>query len=401
MARVTVLTQFFPPETNPAVRRVIPMLEALSRSHEVTVTTLRPSYPSPELYENGSAAASDARLPYRVRRTMTFRPHTRRLPLRALREQMMAAALGLAAARDRADVVFATSPSMFLGPAGWALARAKRARFVLDLRDLHWRLARELASDRTGRVTGLALGALERHMWWVVRRADLVVNATPGNTELLLAEGVRGDRILTVPNTISQDVLDELAPCAEVIPKERPVCAYVGLIGYSQGLEDFVDAARQVPEVDFVIGGDGSFRPELEKRARGLANVRFTGYLDRTALVDFYRESDILFVQTRASEYTNTAIIPIKLYEYMAASRPIVYAGAGLAVELLRDAGSAIAVAPGDATAIASAVRELAQDPARRRQLGSSGRSFVERTERREQSAERLAAAVDELVTRS
>jgi putative colanic acid biosynthesis glycosyltransferase WcaI len=398
MARVTVLTQFFPPETNPAVRRVIPMLDALSRSHEVTVTTLRPSYPSPALYANGAAAASDARLPYRVRRTTTFHPHTRLLPLRALREQLMAARLMLAAMRDRTDVVFATSPSMFLGPAGWALARTKRARFVLDLRDLHWRLARELADERIGRVTGIALRALERYMWWVVRRADLVVNVTRGNTALLVAEGVSEDRILTIPNTISQEILDELAPCAEVVPKDRPVCAYVGLIGYSQGLEDFVDAARQVPEVDFVIGGDGSFRAELEERARGLENVRFTGYLDRVALVDFYRESDILFVQTRGSEYTNTSIIPIKLYEYMAASRPIAYAGAGLAVELLHEAGSAVTVPPGDSTAIAGAVRELAHDPARRQELGRSGRAFVERSERREQSAERLVAAVERLL---
>ena len=124
----------------------------------------------------------------------------------------MAVALMLAAARDRADVVLASSPSMFLGPAGWALARTTRARFVLDLRDLHWRLARELAADRTGRFTGLALHALERQMWSVVKRADLIVSATPGITSLLLAEGVPEQRILTIANTISQDVLAELAP---------------------------------------------------------------------------------------------------------------------------------------------------------------------------------------------
>jgi colanic acid biosynthesis glycosyl transferase WcaI len=401
MARISVLTQFFPPETNPAARRLVPLLDALAREHEVTVTTLRPSYPSPELYANGSAAASDARLGYRIRRTVAFRPHAQRLPVRAMREQGMAAMLMLAASRDRADVVLASSPSMFLGPAGWALARAKRARFVLDLRDLHWRLARELAADRTGRASSLALRGLERHMWSVVKRADLIVSATPGITTLLLAEGVPDEKILTIANTISQEVLDELAPCAEVIPKERPVCAYVGLIGYSQGLEDLVDAARRLPEVDFVIGGDGSRREELEQKARGLANVSFTGYLDRPALVDFYRRSDILFVQTRDSDYTNTTVIPVKLYEYMAASRPIVYAGTGLAIEFLRDAECALTVPPGDGAAIAGAVAELAADPERRRRLGASGRAFVERSERREQSAERLVAAVDSLLESS
>lgn len=401
MARISVLTQFFPPETNPAARRLEPFLEALSRSHELTVTTLRPSYPSPELYADGAAAASDAGRPYRIRRTVSFRPHPRRLAVRAVREQAMAAALLLAAARDRPDLVLASSPSMFLGPAGWALARANRARFVLDLRDLHWRLARELAADRTGRIGGLALRRLERHMWSIVRRADLIVSATPGITTVLLDEGVPERKILTLANTISQEVLDELEPGAAEVSKPRPVCAYVGLIGYSQGLEDFVDAARLAPEVDFVIGGDGSRRRELEQRAQGVANVRFAGYLDRAALAGFYSESDILFVQTRASDYTNTTVIPVKLYEYMAASRPIVYAGSGLAVEFLRDTGCAITVPPGDAQAIAAAVGELARDPERRRRLGRSGRAFVERSETREQAAERLVTAVDELLEAS
>lgn len=400
MARVTVLTQFFPPETNAAARRLVPLLDALSRTHDVTVTTLRPSYPSPERYANGSTVESDARHSYRIRRTVAFRPHTRRLPTRALREQAMAATLMVAAARDRADVVLASSPSMFLGPAGWALARLKRARFVLDLRDIHWRLARELAADRTGRTTGLALRGLERHMWSVVKRADLIVSATPGITTLLLDEGVPEEKILTIANTISQEALDELAPCADVVPKERPVCAYVGLIGYSQGLGDLVDTARRLPEIDFVIGGDGSLRAELEEQARGLANVRFTGYLDGAGLVDFYRESDILFVQTRASDYTNATVIPVKLYEYMAASRPIVYAGTGLAVDFLRETGCALTVSPGDVAAITAAVSELAAEPERRRELGRNGRAFVEKSERREQSAERFAHAIDGMLER-
>ena len=150
-----------------------------------------------------------------------------------------------------------------------------------------------------------------------------------------------------------------------------------------------------------MIGGDGSLRRELEQRARGLQNVRFTGYLDRAALVDFYRASDILFVQTKDSDYTNRTVIPVKLYEYMAASRPIVYAGTGLAVEFLRETGSALTVPPGDGAGIAAAVGELARDPERRRRLGRSGRAFVERSDTREQTAEQLVVALDRLLEKS
>lgn len=393
MARIVVLTQLFPPETTAAARRLGPVLEALARRHEVVVATLRPSYPSPELYPPSAARETDARLPYRVRRVMAFRPHSRSLIVRALREQAMALVLALAAARERADIVLASVPSMFIGPAALVLARAKSAELVLDVRDLHWQLAAELGQERPSRPVALALDWLARYMWFVVRRADLVVSATPGITELILAAGIPPERVLTIANTVSQRLLDELAESGEPVEKPRPLVAYVGLLGYTQGLDDLLEAAAATPEVDYVLAGDGSLRASLEERARelGLANVAFPGYLRHDQLLDLYRRTDILFVQTRASEYTNATVIPVKLFEYMAASRPIVYAGTGLALDVLHRAACAVVVPPGDPRAIAGAVRELAGDPARGRELGARGRAFVEGLETREQLAERLA----------
>jgi glycosyltransferase involved in cell wall biosynthesis len=396
MARIVVLTQLFPPETAAAARRLGPVLEALARRHEVVVTTLRPSYPSPELYPPGAARATDERLPYRVRRPMAFRPHSRSLFVRAVREHAMAFVLALAAARERADLVLASVPSMFIGPAALVLARAKRAHFVLDVRDLHWQLAAELGKDEPSRPVALALDWLARYMWFVVRRADLVVSATPGITEIVLRAGIPPERVITVANTVSQQVVDELAAVAEPVEKSRPVAGYVGLLGYTQGLDDLLEAAARTPGVDYVLAGDGSMRPSLEARARelGLENVSFAGYLQHDGLVDFYRRADILFVQTRASEYTNATVIPVKLFEYMAASRPIVYAGTGLALDVLARAGCAVVVPPGDPEAIAAAVRELAGDPERRLELGARGRAFVEGLETREQLAEQFAEAL-------
>jgi colanic acid biosynthesis glycosyl transferase WcaI len=42
-----------------------------------------------------------------------------------------------------------------------------------------------------------------------------------------------------------------------------------------------IDAARQLPNITFVINGDGAARAELEHSAQGLSNVRFAGYQPR------------------------------------------------------------------------------------------------------------------------
>ena len=49
--------------------------------------------------------------------------------------------------------------------------------------------------------------------------------------------------------------------------------------------------------------------------------------------------------------------VPSKLFEYMAAGRPIVYAGEGAAVALIDETGSGITTAPGDVRAIVDAIR--------------------------------------------
>ena len=154
-------------------------MAALSKPHEVVVITLHPSYPSPDVYDLRDALAHDRRQHFRIDRTTTFVPHARSLAVRAVRERLMAIRLGLRAAREPADIVVTSSPSMFLAPVAWVLARAKSARLAWDVRDIGWEYAGEsrLAS---GRLAPHLLKALRRYMWFVARRADIIVAATPG-----------------------------------------------------------------------------------------------------------------------------------------------------------------------------------------------------------------------------
>jgi colanic acid biosynthesis glycosyl transferase WcaI len=399
MASVLLLTQFFPPETCAAASRMGPLATALGKRGRLVVLTLEPSYPEPDLYDVEATAAFDRAQAFAVRRPFSFRPHSRSLPVRAVREQLMALSLVLRGLRERPDVVVVSTPSMFLAPAAWLLARSKSALFVWDVRDVTWRLASELSGARGPAAAALRL--VERVMWAVVARADLVVSATPGITSLLEERGIPRARILTLPNTISAAVRDALGDDGDGPGgAARPTVAYAGLMGYSQGLDVLLPVARELPDVDFVLAGDGPQRAEIERRARelGLENVRFPGYLGRDEILDLYRRSDVLFVQTEDTPYTNAVVIPMKLHEYMASGRPIVYAGRGLAVDFLEEIGCAAIVPPRDPAALASAIGELARDPERRRRLGARGRAYVDASETREALAEMFVDSIETLV---
>jgi colanic acid biosynthesis glycosyl transferase WcaI len=397
MGRVLVVSQFFPPETFAGANRVKSMVDALARSNDVVVVTLRPSYPHPSLYAPGAAAEADRGHPYRVARPMQFVPHSRSLPLRAVREHLMAARLAVRAAAEPADVVITSSPSMFLAPVCWVLARAKSSRFAWDIRDLGWEYAGEsrLVSSRTRPL----LRGLQAYMWFIARRADLIVTATPGIAEQVARRLGPGKDVLLVGNSVTAELRDACRDCQERVAKPRPLVAYVGLIGDAQGLGVLVDVAAALPSVDFVIAGEGPERPALERAVaeRRLANVRLTGYLARADVLEVYRTSDILFAQLKDTPTLNATGLPSKLHEYMATGKPIVYAGRGLAADTVDRIGCGVSVAPEDAAAITQAVTDLLGDDARMLEAGRNGRSFIESAADRETVFDALTAALETL----
>jgi glycosyltransferase involved in cell wall biosynthesis len=93
---------------------------------------------------------------------------------------------------------------------------------------------------------------------------------------------------------------------------------------------------------------------------------------------DVLAGTDIALVTLKPREVFKT-VLPSKMFEAMAAARPIVLAVDGEARDTLERARAGIAVTPGDAAALARAIETLATDPAMRAQMGSAGAEFVER----------------------
>jgi glycosyltransferase involved in cell wall biosynthesis len=393
--KVTLLGQFFPPETFAGANRIAAMASALSASADVLVVTVAPSYPDPRLY--GPREVASIRIPDRVtvRRTGVYAPHGRGLFGRAFAEQRMALGLFAAAVRHPTDVVVASSPGMFIGPAALALARLRRVPFVWDIRDVTWSYARERA-DEVGEKVAAAI--LEHAMWAVARRADLLVAANSGIGGALAARHL-GTHVLTVENAVSTDLLPLLDPSPPPV-SERPIVTYAGLIGSAQALGVLCDVAALAPEIDFHVAGDGPERAgiEADSRRRNLGNVTFHGYLRPERLAALYHCSSVLFAQLHRSELHTVTALPSKLHEYMAAARPVVYAGDGLACEKLIEIGSGLAVEPNDAAAITTAIRGLLSHPQDARAAGLAGRRFVEERPSRRDAMAPLVDSVERLL---
>jgi colanic acid biosynthesis glycosyl transferase WcaI len=152
---------------------------------------------------------------------------------------------------------------------------------------------------------------------------------------------------------------------------------YAGNVGFSQSLDLMIDAARALPDVTFVINGDGSARASLSGRVAGLTNVRMTGFQPMTRLSEVLATGDIHVVPLRTG--LGRVSVPSKIYSILAAGRPVLAAiDSGTEVpRLLAEAGAGVSVPPDDPAAFVDALRDLIADTDARAAMGRRGRDWV------------------------
>jgi glycosyltransferase involved in cell wall biosynthesis len=150
--------------------------------------------------------------------------------------------------------------------------------------------------------------------------------------------------------------------------------------------------AEGVPLV-YLICGDGGREAELHTLARSARlPAVFTGLLESDELVAALAAADVV-VHPSLNE-----IFPNAVGEAMACGRPVIAADAGGTAELVGSEGAGLLVPPGDADTLAVTVRELLDDPERRRRLGEAARQRIEREFPLARMIDRYEAALNAVI---
>lgn len=380
--KITVLTQYFPPEVGATQTRLDTIAAHLAgMGHEVTVICELPSHPQGVVHPEYRGRI------VRRRRGAGFdvvHVWVRTTPVKTTRSRLafygsyMAMATTVGAIRGRPDVVLASSPPLPVALAGATLAARHRVPWVMDVRDLWPQAAAAMGELANPRVFDWA----SRLEGWLYRDAAAVTAVTePFRREIA---GRLGDpaKVHLVPNGTTVQWVDaaslEVDRASLELPADGFLWAFAGNIGTAQGLEAAVDAAALLGDgFRLLILGDGPARAQLERRAAGhpTARIEFRAQVQPDLAVRYLRAADCLLVSL-SDHPTLRAFVPSKLYDCCAVGRPVVLAAAGEAVRLVEPLGAALPVAPGDPQALAAAVRRLALDPELRARIAAAGRRF-------------------------
>lgn len=303
------------------------------------------------------------------------------------------------------DIVMGTTPPMFQAPTAWLLAAMRRRPFLLEVRDLWPEFAIDIGVLKDPLLIWMAR-RMENFLY--ARATHILVNSPAYRDYLIEKKGVKSEKITLIPNGVDVTMFDPEATGDEVRRQygleDKFVVTYAGAIGMANDLDSVVRAAALLahdPRIHFLIVGDGKERERVAAQARelGCANVTFTGGQPKTRMKDFLAASDAgVAILKNIPMFTTT--YPNKVFDYMAAGRPIVLAIDGVIRKVVEDGHGGLFVPPGDPEALAKAVTRLAADPARARQMGANGRDFVARNFNREHQAVQFVELLERIARR-
>lgn len=295
------------------------------------------------------------------------------------------------------DVVIGSSPHLFAALAAERVAKRMRVPFLLEVRDL-WPESITAAGGKQGPFY-YSLELLARYLY---ARAQHIIVLANGSRTALERRGIHPDRVSVVPNGV--DVTGFGPP---LVREGKLSLVYAGAHGPANGLEvvlDCADILRDRHDISFRLVGDGPSKAMLKRRAEQgrLTNVEFLDPVPKSAIPATLAAADAGLMVLRDAPLFAYGVSPNKLFDYFAASLPVICNVAGETAGIVEAAGAGEVALPGSARSLADAVLRLADCTAAERQaMGRAGRAWVERERDRPVLAKRLDVVLRGVIAQS
>jgi glycosyltransferase involved in cell wall biosynthesis len=306
-------------------------------------------------------------------------------------------------ALPRPDLVIGSSVHPFAALAAERLAVRHKVPFVFEVRDLWPETLIEMGRLRRNGVAARVMRSMER---WLYLKAARIVVLLPRAHEYIAGLGIDAGKIVWISNGVDL----ESFPYREPLDRVPLTVLYLGSHGQANGLDRILDAVAGLAErgtadrLRFRFIGDGPAKPDLERYAAelGIAHLlSFEAPVPKSRVPEVLAQADAFIVNVRDLRLYRYGISLNKLFDYLAAGRPVVFAGSS-ANDPVAEAEAGISVPGDDAKAMTQALETIADMPFRERMaMGRRGREHVDRHYTYRQLASRLCDALSPLMARA
>lgn len=288
----------------------------------------------------------------------------------------------------RPDAVVASSTYPYdVWPAA-RLARRHGAGLFYEVHDL-WPLTPMLLGGFSRRHPMIA--SMQWAEDYAYRHADAVISMLPCAYAHMERHGLSRDRYVHIPNGVDPgpapaaadhpDTVRARAALASLRERCDFVIAYAGAHGHANALDTLLDAMGLLRDrpIGLLLIGSGPEREALRAQAARLelARVAFVDPVERGCIPAILEQADAAYIGLRDSPLFAYGVSPNKLFDYMQASRPVVYA-INSGNDIVGEAGCGISIKSQDPAALARGIEAMRATPAdERAAMGERGAQYV------------------------
>jgi glycosyltransferase involved in cell wall biosynthesis len=243
---------------------------------------------------------------------------------------------------------------------------------------------------------------------FLYQNADLITTVTPSFKKAITEKGAAPSGIKVITNGTDPDVFkmesknEQLRTSLDL--NDRFYVSYVGNIGLAQGLEHIIQSAVQIENegqngITFLIIGDGPKKEELKNlvSSNRLNNVLFIDRIPLEIASKYMNASDILLVPL-AKDSIYKQFIPSKLFDSMAASKPVLLSVDGESRQIIEESNAGLYYEAENADKLTEKILWLKNHSKEAEEMGKRGRDFVTKNFTRKVQAQRMLEAFDELI---
>lgn len=386
--KLLILTQYFPPEIGAPQNRLYELAVRLQqKGADISVLTAMPNYPQMQIHQayKSKFYSYEEMNSLKVHRAWIYVSKSKSIIIRLINYfsfVFSSLLIGLIKIKKH-DILIVESPPLFLGITAYLLSRAKKAELVFNVSDL-W----PESAEKLGLVTNKSMLKLSTYLEeFCYRKASLITGQTQGICKNISTRFPQ-KKVYWLKNGVDVNFYNTDKPIERNWREENGfsmedfILIYAGIIGYAQGLEVIIEAAKNLVnqgDIKFVFLGSG---PEKEKLINlknkfNLKNISFFEAVPKVKMQDILMATDASIIPLRKLDIFKGAI-PSKIFENLALRKPIILGVEGEAKELfIDDAKAGLAFEPENANDLSQKIVEAYTNRNQLKEFGNNGYLFV------------------------
>lgn len=278
---------------------------------------------------------------------------------------------------DSPDIVVGPSVPLFTALSAYLIARKRKAKFIFEIRDVWPQALIDLGylSDNS-----LVVKILKKLEAFLYRRADHIVSALPYVYKHITFFGVPKSKISYIPNGVYMEPFKNRSGENEDVNKTL-IFKYIGNFSATHGVSVIIECAKRLSELPakfVLIGASNESLNRLSSELVQYKNISICPVIEKSDVPEELMKSDVLIASVKDTKVYQFGINSNKIYDYLAAGKPIIFAGNTPNNQVL-EADAGIVIPPDDVDAMYNAIMLMIEmDIDKRNEMGRKGRVYAE-----------------------